>query len=156
MQPSPDTSYLPAIIRVNDRNLHEIADDAQQAVQAAFADTIFLREGKLVRLATTEQQRPFITPLSAPALRDHMSQAAQFVTMHVTADSIVMVYRSTVFWTPSDLKLGCISQDTPLLMSHLSRCFVSMPSNQPGFIVLTLELVQRQAEFFHAIKGREP
>jgi hypothetical protein len=66
------------------------------------------------------------------------------------------LYRSTVFWTPSDLKLGCISQDTPLLMSHLSRCFVSMPSNQPGFIVLTLELVQRQAEFFHAIKGREP
>lgn len=67
-----------------------------------------------------------------------------------------LVYRSTVFWTPSDLKLGCISQDTPLLMSHLSRCFVSMPSNQPGFIVLTLELVQRQAEFFHGLKGREP
>ena len=31
-----------------------------------------------------------------------------------------------------------------------------MPSNQPGLIVLTLELVQRQTEIFHGIKGLEP
>jgi hypothetical protein len=53
------------------------------------------------------------------------------------------VYRSTVFWTPLGLKLGGISHGTSLLQSHLGRCFVSMPSNQPGCIVLTLKLVQR-------------
>jgi hypothetical protein len=66
------------------------------------------------------------------------------------------VYRSTVFWTPSDLKLSCSRQGTLLLVSHLGGCFVSMPPNQPGLIVLTLKLVQRQAEFFHRIKGLEP
>ena len=74
--------------------------------------------------------------------------------LQATANSVL--YRSTVFWTPSDLKLGCISQGTLLLMSHLGGCFVSMPPNQPGLIVLTLKLVQRQAEFFHRIKGLEP
>src|SRR5213083_665293 len=53
------------------------------------------------------------------------------------------LYRSTVFWTPSDLKLCGIRQGTSLLMSHLGRGFVAMPSNQPSLIVLTLELVQR-------------
>jgi hypothetical protein len=67
-----------------------------------------------------------------------------------------VVYRSTVFWTPSDLKLSCSRQGTLLLVSHLGGCFVSMPPNQPGLIVLTLKLVQRQAEFFHRIKGLEP
>ena len=52
-----------------------------------------------------------------------------------------ILYRSTVFWTPSDLKLGGMSQGTPLLMSHLGRGFISMPSNQPGLIILTLELM---------------
>ena len=66
------------------------------------------------------------------------------------------LYRSTVFWTPSSLKLCSISQGTSLLMSYLGRCFISMPSNQPGRIVLTLELVQRQAEVFYSIKGLEP
>ena len=69
---------------------------------------------------------------------------------------LLRVYRSTVFWTPSDLKLGCISQGTLLLMSHLGGCFVSMPPNQPGLIVLTLKLVQRQSEVLHRIKGLEP
>src|SRR5262245_52122499 len=41
-------------------------------------------------------------------------------------------------------------------MSHLGRGFVSMPPNQPGLIVLTLKLMQRQAEVFHSIKGCEP
>src|SRR5215216_4473676 len=54
-----------------------------------------------------------------------------------------ILYRSTVFWTPSDLKLCGIRQGTSLLMSHLGRGFVAMPSNQPRLIVLTLELVQR-------------
>src|SRR5678815_3062452 len=54
-----------------------------------------------------------------------------------------ILYRSTVFWTPSDLKLCGIRQGTSLLMSHLGRGFVAMPSNQPSLIVLTLELVQR-------------
>jgi hypothetical protein len=67
-----------------------------------------------------------------------------------------ILYRSTVFWTPSDLKLSCSRQGTLLLVSHLGGCFVSMPPNQPGLIVLTLKLVQRQAEFFHRIKGLEP
>jgi hypothetical protein len=113
MQQSTDDSFLPAIvppapeppqangqhsntpvipfIRVNDRNLHEIADDAQRAVQAAFADRLFMREGKLVRLATTEQRRPFITQLSAPALRDRMSQAARFVKIYVRGDGFEIV-----------------------------------------------------------------
>jgi hypothetical protein len=65
------------------------------------------------------------------------------------------VYRSTVFWTPSDLQLGCLSQGTPLRMSHLGGCFVSMPPNQPGLIVSTLKLVQRQAEVLHRITGCE-
>jgi len=69
---------------------------------------------------------------------------------------MLFLYRSTVFWTPSDLKLGCISQGTLLLMSHLGGCFVSMPPNQPGLIVLTLKLVQRQSEVLHRIKGLEP
>jgi hypothetical protein len=60
------------------------------------------------------------------------------------------------FWTPSGLKLGCLSQGTTLLMSHLGRGFVSVPPNQPRLIVLTLKLMPRQAEFFHGIKGLEP
>ena len=66
------------------------------------------------------------------------------------------LYRSTVFWTPSGLKLGCSSQGTQLLMSHLGRGFISMPPNEPGLIVLTLKLVQCQAECFHGIKSLEP
>jgi hypothetical protein len=54
-----------------------------------------------------------------------------------------LLYRSTVFWTPAGLKLGCLSQGTPLLVSHLGRGFVSVPPNQPRLIVLTLKLVQR-------------
>ena len=38
------------------------------------------------------------------------------------------------------LQLGGISQGTSLFTSHLGRCFVSMPSNQPSLIVLTLKL----------------
>ena len=53
------------------------------------------------------------------------------------------LYRSTVFWTPSGLKLCGISQGTSLLLSHLGRGFVSVPPNQPRLIVLTLKLVQR-------------
>ena len=68
----------------------------------------------------------------------------------------VELYRSTVFWTLSGLKSGCLSQGTLLLMSRLGRCFVSMPANQPGLIVLPLKRMQRQAEFFHGIKGCEP
>ncbi len=105
MQPSTDVSYLPAIIhptpehtrvngqrsdvpvipiiRANDRNLHEIADDAQRAVQAAFTDRLFVREGKLVHLTTNEHGRPIISQLSVPALRDRMSQAARFVNVYV-------------------------------------------------------------------------
>src|SRR5438105_9459911 len=101
MQSSPDNSWLPAIIpptpdhiqvnglrneapvipyiRVNDRYLNEIADDAQGAVQAAFADRLFLREGKLVHLTTNDHGRPRISHLSVHALRDRMSQAAKFV-----------------------------------------------------------------------------
>src|SRR5918911_4797137 len=41
-------------------------------------------------------------------------------------------------------------------MSHLGWSFVSMPSNQPGLMVLTLKLMQRQAKFFSRITGREP
>ena len=66
------------------------------------------------------------------------------------------LYRSTVFWTPSGLKLCGISQGTSLFQSDLGRGFVAMPANQPGLIVLTLKLVQRQAEFFLRIKGLEP
>jgi hypothetical protein len=66
-----------------------------------------------------------------------------------------MLYRSTVFWTPSDLKLCGMSQGTSLLLSHLGRRFVSMPPNEPGCIVLTLKLMQRQAKLFHRIKGCE-
>jgi hypothetical protein len=66
------------------------------------------------------------------------------------------LYRSTVFWTPAGLKLGCLSQGTPLLVSHLGRGFVSVPPNQPRLIVLTLKRMQRQAEFFHGIKALEP
>jgi len=75
---------------------------------------------------------------------------------HVSLDSMYILYRSTVFWTLAGLKLCCISESTSLLMSYLGRGFVAMPSNQPGLIVLTLELVQRQAECFHGIKGCEP
>ena len=76
----------------------------------------------------------------------------------VCTDGLVssILYRSTVFWTPSGLKLGCISQGTPLLLSHLGRGFVAMPTNQPGLIVLALKRLQRQAEFFHGIKSFEP
>ena len=66
------------------------------------------------------------------------------------------VYRSTVFWTPLDLKLGGLSQGTSLLQSHLGRGFVAMLANQPGRIVLTLKLVECQAELFHGLKGLEP
>ena len=38
-----------------------------------------------------------------------------------TPDGPLRVYRSTVFWTPSGLKLGCLSPGTTLLMSHLGR-----------------------------------
>ena len=73
-------------------------------------------------------------------------------TLHDVGD----LYRSTVFWTPSGLKLGCISQGTLLLISHLGGCFVAMPPNQPGLIVLTLKRVQRQAQLFHGIKSCQP
>jgi tetratricopeptide (TPR) repeat protein len=53
-------------------------------------------------------------------------------------------------------KLGRVSQGTPLRISHLGRRFVAMPPNEPGLIVLTLELVQRQAQLFHGIKSCEP
>jgi hypothetical protein len=84
-----DARVLP-YIRVNDRYLHEIADDAQRAVQAAFADTLFLREGKLVHLTTNEHGRPRIAQLTLPALRDRMSQAAQFVKVYVRGMDIEM------------------------------------------------------------------
>jgi hypothetical protein len=96
MQSDSDNSSLPAIIpptpehmytnglhndapvipyiRVNDRYLNDIADDAQRAVQAAFVDTLFLREGKLVHLTMNEHGRPRIAQLSVPALRDRMRQ----------------------------------------------------------------------------------
>src|SRR5438477_8892686 len=54
------------------------------------------------------------------------------------------------------LQVCGISQGPSLLMSHLGRGFVAIPSNQPGLILLTLELVQRQAECFHGIKSLEP
>jgi hypothetical protein len=70
---------LPSI-RVNDRHLHEAANEAQRALQAAHADKLFLRAGKLVQLATEErQQRPAIVQIPEAALRDFLSQAAQFV-----------------------------------------------------------------------------
>jgi hypothetical protein len=84
---------LPVVpfIRVNDRNLHEVADEAQQAVQTAFTDTLFLRERKLVHLTTNEHGRPRISQLSVPALRDRMSQAASFVKVYVSGTDIEMV-----------------------------------------------------------------
>ena len=84
---------------------------------------------------------------------------ADLATQHISVvqpATKALMYRSTVFWTPSGLQLGCSSQGTPLLLSHLGRGFVSMPSDQPGLIVLTLERVQRQAQLFHGIKGCEP
>ena len=66
------------------------------------------------------------------------------------------LYRSTVFWTPLDLKLCGIGQGPGLLLSHLGRGFVAMPSNEPGLIVLTLKRVQRQAQLFHGIKSCKP
>jgi hypothetical protein len=78
------------------------------------------------------------------------------VTVTVSSASLIAVYRSTVFWTLAGLKLCGISQSTSLRMSYLGRGFVAMPSNQPRLIVLMLELVQRQAEFFHGIKGLQP
>src|SRR5437764_12570754 len=77
-------SNPPAVpyIKVNKRYLDEIADDAQRAVQAAFADHLFIREGRLVRLSTNEHGRPFVSSLIAPALRDRMAQSAKFV--HIT------------------------------------------------------------------------
>jgi hypothetical protein len=86
-------SNIPAgpVIRVNDWNLHEVADEAQRAVQTAFADSLFIREGKLVRLSTNEHGRPIITRLAAPALRDRMSQAAKFVKMYLNGTDIVTV-----------------------------------------------------------------
>ena len=66
------------------------------------------------------------------------------------------VHWSTVFWTPLDLKLCSICQGTSLLLSHLGRGFVAMPSNEPGRIILTLKRVQRQAQLFYRIKRFEP
>ena len=43
-----------------------------------------------------------------------------------------------------------------MLLSHLGRGFVSMPTAQPGLLVWTLKLMQRQTEGFHGIKGLEP
>jgi hypothetical protein len=113
LQSSPDNASLPAIIpastqhthangqhsnppavpfiRVNDRNLHEVADDAQRAVQETFADTLFLREGKLVHLTTNEHGRPRIAQLTVPALRDRMSQAARFVKVFFRGGDIELV-----------------------------------------------------------------
>src|SRR5262245_51593298 len=67
-----------------------------------------------------------------------------------------LLYRSTVFWTHSATKSCCRSQQTALLMSDLGGRFVSMPSNQPGLIVSTLKLTERQAEVFDGVKGLEP
>ena len=78
------------------------------------------------------------------------------LSMHHPITEERAVYRSTVFWTLSSLKSCCLSQHTTLLMSDLGRRFVSMPPNQPGLIVLTLKLMQRQAECFHGVKGLEP
>ena len=69
---------------------------------------------------------------------------------------IPALYRSTVFGTPLDLKLCGIGQGPVLLLSHLGRGFVAMPSNEPGLIVLTLKRVQRQAQLFHGIKSGKP
>jgi hypothetical protein len=69
---------------------------------------------------------------------------------------ISVMYRSTVFWIPSGLKLCGTSQGTLLRMPHLSRCFVTMPSDQPRLIVFLLKRMQRQTKLFHSIKGGEP
>ena len=112
MQVNPDNSWLPAIIptsnghthandqhndtpvipciRVNKRFLDEIANDTQCAVQAAFADRLFVREGRLVHLSKNEHGRPFITPLTGPALRDRMAQAAKFVEIYIRGDVVEM------------------------------------------------------------------
>src|SRR5262245_42069905 len=42
----------------------------------------------------------------------------------------VVLYRSTVFWTPLGLKLCGLGQGTTLLLSHLGGCFISMPPNE--------------------------
>jgi hypothetical protein len=78
-------------IQVNNRYLEEIADAAQRAVHAAFADRLFIREARLVRLATNEHGRPFITPLSGPALRDRLAQAAKFVTVYDRGQTVEAV-----------------------------------------------------------------
>ena len=64
--------------------------------------------------------------------------------------------KSDSFLDTLGLTLCGISQDTTLLMSYLSRGFVAIRSHQPRGMVVTLERVQRQAEFFHHLKGLEP
>ena len=125
-----------------------VLDTTENLIQEAKIPGLVVRQDQ-VTMGMFGTKRNFVA-IGFQSLKEYnMFIGARDFGMH-------LVYRSTVFWTPSDLKLSCSRQGTLLLVSHLGGCFVSMPPNQPGLIVLTLKLVQRQAEFFHRIKGLEP
>ena len=91
-----------------------------------------------------EQDRAVLAGLLLESLEPEVDEHVESAWPEEIARRLTeLVYRSTVFWTPAGLKLGCLSQGTPLLVSHLGRGFVSVPPNQPRLIVLTLKLVQR-------------
>jgi hypothetical protein len=72
--------------------LHEIADNAQQAMEEAYhPPQVFLRGGMLVYVRIDEQHIPHIVPLGEAALRDRLSQIANFVMIRAVGDDLMYI-----------------------------------------------------------------
>jgi hypothetical protein len=74
------TEGLP-FIECNRRFLRDKSDDAVKALlKANDPPSVFVRSGRMVRIGTDEQARPFIEPLNTPSLRGILARCASFVS----------------------------------------------------------------------------
>jgi hypothetical protein len=79
-------------MELSDNALHEIADNAQQAMEEAYhPPQVFLRGGMLVYVRIDEQHIPHIVPLGEAALRDRLSQIANFVMIRAVGDDLMYI-----------------------------------------------------------------
>jgi hypothetical protein len=70
---------LPSIV-VNDRPLRDVGDEALQALEARNnPPSLFSRAGKIIRLASDENDEPIIQEASESVVRHHLARAANFV-----------------------------------------------------------------------------
>jgi len=113
-------------IRVNGRELPEVARDSLRALQSS-ATPLHLRSGRFVRISYDENGKPSITGVSGPALRGEMARAAVYYKFSVKKEGDKETPVETEVSPPRDAVEDLLSREITGMRTDLGLSESELP-----------------------------